>query len=207
MTQAPSRPTQLLTFEEFLKWDADDAAIYELVAGVITPMAEPSGKHESVRSNLAFKFEFEKRRLKLELEIQPKTLLKLGKRDGRRPDLIVIERDRWEKATQIEAVLYEAPQLVIEIVSTNWEDDYQNKPLWYAALGAGVPEYWIVDSLEVTNRYPKRKNPEIEVPTISVLTLGPERQYRTQRFTGDDRIESLLFPELQLTVNQVMAAR
>lgn len=201
MTQAVTKP---LTFEEFLNYDDGTDNLYELVSGEVVSMAEPSGRHESIRTFLLLEFGFEIRRLKLNLEPHPRTLCKLAPKDGRRPDVLVIDKDKWQRNTKIEAALREAPELVVEIVSTNWEEDYQKKPLWYAAFGEGVPEYWIVDPLLAIDRYPERRNPEILVPTVSVLMLGKDRTYRTQRFTGQDRIVSSLFSELELTVEQVV---
>ena len=203
MTQAAVRTD--VTFEQFLELEFDENHIYELIGGVIVPMAEPSGWHESIRSNLFFTLEFERRRSKLPLEVHPKPLCKLGKRDGRRPDLIAINRQRWAEATKTEAALYVPPEVAIEIVSTNWEEDYQKKGLWYAAFG--VLEYWIVDSLEVTKRYPNRRNPEIQVPTVSVGGLNlTTKEYEWQRFTGTEVIQSFQFPALELTVEQLFMA-
>jgi Uma2 family endonuclease len=204
MTVAKASP--LLTFEEFLELKFDDENIYELIDGLVVPMSEPSGRHESIGSNLAFEFELEIRRLKLNLETHLKTLCKLAPRDGRRPDLLVVDKDVWRRNTKVEAALRdEAPELVLEVVSTNWQEDYQKKPLWYAAFAGGVPEYWIVDPLHAIERYPERKNPAIDVPTVSVGLLEAGK-YKWREFTGYDQIESKLFPELSLTVEQVMAA-
>ena len=55
---------------------------------------------------------------------------------------------------------------------------------------------------------PQSRNPNIQVPTVSVGVLDAEtREYRWKEFTGSNRIESALFPELQLTVEQVVAAK
>ena len=197
---------QLLTFEQFLDYDAGTDNIYELVAGQVVPMSEPSGKHESIRTFIFAELVFEIRRRKLSLEPHPNILCKLDKRDGRRPDLIVMDRDRWAEATRIEAALFVPPEMAIEIVSTNWEEDYQKKVAWYAAFGVG--EYWIVDPLALLDRYPNRRNPQIQVPTVSVGVLDAKnREYRWKEFSGLDRIESRLFQSLQLTVAQVVAAK
>jgi len=68
--------------------------------------------------------------------------LKLRRR--RQPDIIFIAKERQHiiKTTYIEG----PPDLVVEIVSPDSpERDYREKYLEYEA--AGVPEYWIVDSL------------------------------------------------------------
>lgn len=197
---------QLLTFEQFLDYDDGTYNIYELVAGHVAAMSEPSGKHESVRTFILVELGFEIRLRRLDLEPYPNILCKLDKREGRRPDLIVMDKDRWAAATQIQAALFVPPEMAIEVVSTNWEEDYQKKVAWYAAFG--VREYWIVDPLTLLDRYPNRRNPNIQMPTVSVGVLNPEtREYKWKEFTGDNRIESALFPELQLTVTQIVAAK
>ena len=197
---------QLLTFEQFLEYDDGTDNLYELVAGQVVPMSEPSGKHESIRSFLYGELYLEIRHRRLNLEPHPNILCKLDLRDGRRPDLIVMDKDRWAGATRIEAALFVPPEMAIESVSTNWEEDYQKKVAWYAAFGVG--EYWIVDPLALLDRYPQRRNPNIQVPTVSVGVLDAEtREYRWKKFTRRDRIESQLFPSLTLSVEQVVAAK
>lgn len=40
------------TVEEFLNLELPEGKEYELVNGIITPMSEPSGNHENLRSGL-----------------------------------------------------------------------------------------------------------------------------------------------------------
>lgn len=200
---------QTYTVEEFLKLDLPEAQEYELLNGAITPMSEPSGEHENLRSELLVELRLESRRCKLGLLVHPKPVLELGPKDTRKPDLIAIERESWNRQTKPEAVLREAPSVVIEIVSTNWEEDYRNKPLWYAAFG--VSEFWFIDPLFTVARYPNRKNPKIQEPTISIGQLVSsqsilvEQEYEFESFTGSDRIQSRFFPNLELTVEQIVA--
>lgn len=199
---------QTYSVEEFLNLDLPEGQEYELIDGTIVPMAEPSGEHENLRSELMVELRLESRRCQLGLLIHPKPALELGPKNTRKPDLIAIHRDAWNRQTQSQAVLKEAPSVVIEIVSTNWEEDYRNKPLWYAAFG--VTELWIVDPLFTLARYPNRRNPKIQEPTISIgqLVNSPsilvEREYEFQSFTGNQRIQSRFFPDLDLTVVQII---
>jgi Uma2 family endonuclease len=200
---------QTYTVEEFLHLNLPEGQEYELINGIVTPMPEPSGEHENVRSELLVELRLESKRRELGLLVHPKPVLELGPKDTRKPDLIAINHDSWNRQTQAEAVLREPPSVVIEIVSTNWEDDYRNKPLWYAAFG--VSEFWIVDPLFTVKRYPKRKNPKIHEPTISIGQLVTsrsilvEREYEFESFTGTERIKSRFFPNIDLTVEQVIA--
>jgi Uma2 family endonuclease len=197
------------TVDEFLELDLPEGKTYELINGVIVPIAEPSGKYENLRSELWLALKSETKRANLGLLIHPQPVLVLGRKDTRKPDLIVIKREDWNRQTQIEAVLREPPSIAIEIVSTNWEDDYRNKPLWYAAFG--VQELWIIDPLFHLDRYPGRRNPKILQPTISVGQLVnsdsilTEKEYRFESFTESDRIKSQFFPELNLTVAEIIA--
>lgn len=200
---------QTYTVEEFLELDLPEGQKYELINGIIVPMAEPSGKHENLRTELLVSLKLESRRANLGLLIHPQTVLILGKKDTRKPDLIAIDRESWNRQTQTQAVLIEPPSVAIEIVSTNWEEDYRIKPLWYAAFG--VRELWIVDPLFHLDRYPSKRNPKILQPTISIGQLVAsqsilvENEYRFQSFTGSDRIKSEFFPNLNLTVDQIIA--
>ncbi|MCL1475734.1 Uma2 family endonuclease [Argonema antarcticum] len=199
---------QTYTVEEFLNLDLPEGQEYELIDGRISPMAEPSGEHENLRSELMVELRMESRRRQLGLLVHPKPVLQLGLKDTRKPDLIAINRDAWNRQTQSEAVLKEAPSIVIEIVSKNWEEDYRHKPLWYAAFG--VSELWIVDPLFTVERYPNRKNPKIEEPTISIgqlvnsRSILVEREYEFQSFIGKQRIESRFFADLEITVEEII---
>ena len=90
--------------------------------------------------------------------------------------------------------------LIIEIVSTNWRDDYYVKYADYEEMG--ISEYWIVDYAALGGRNfignPKQ-------PTISVCNLVDE-EYQISRFRDDERVISQTFPELNLTANQILKA-
>ncbi|MFS8798808.1 Uma2 family endonuclease, partial [Synechococcus sp. R60.3] len=90
--------------------------------------------------------------------------------------------------------------LVIEITSNNWRDDYWHKLSDYETLG--IAEYWIVDYQALGGR---RYIGEPKVPTISVFQLVNE-EYQAQLFRGNDRIRSKVFPELNLTAEQIFWA-
>ncbi len=199
----------IYTVEEFLALNLPEGQEYELINGIVVPMAEPSGKHENLRSELLVSLRIESKRANLGLLIHSKPVMMFGKKDTRKPDLIAIDRESWNRQTQTQAVLTEPPSIAIEIVSTNWEEDYRNKPLWYAAFG--VRELWLVDPLFHLDRYPGKRNPKILQPTISIGKLVAsdsilvENEYRFQSFTGSDRIKSKFFPNLNLTVDQIIA--
>jgi Uma2 family endonuclease len=90
--------------------------------------------------------------------------------------------------------------LIIEVVSTNWRDDYLLKLGDYKRLG--IQEYWIIDYLGLGGRlyigHPKR-------PTLSIYRLV-DGEYDVERFSADEFILSPAFPELALTAAQVFGA-
>jgi Uma2 family endonuclease len=89
---------------------------------------------------------------------------------------------------------------VVEVVSTNWQNDYARKVEDYALLG--IPEYWIVDYLGVGGREYIGKPKQ---PTITICTLV-EDEYQKQLFQGSNLLVSSLFPDLRLAAAQVFAA-
>ena len=56
-----------------------------------------------------------------------------------RPNLV--SEPRWKKQSTVTQGL--SVPLVVEVVSTNWRDDYHKKYADYEEMG--IPEYWIVD--------------------------------------------------------------
>ena len=81
-----------------------------------------------------------------------------------------------------------------------WDDDYIDKLEEYERLG--IKEYWIVDYLAIASRQ-YLGNPK--VPTIFVYSFI-ESKYQVNAFRDQDIIVSTIFPELKLTVTQVLDA-
>jgi Uma2 family endonuclease len=194
----------LLTFEEFLEQYPEDGGRYELVDGETIEM-RPIGKHEKVAGFISRKLDVEIERLNLPYFISRNCLVKPGRANaGYLPDIIVLDEKvskndpLWEKSSTIS--MGSSARLAIEVVSTNWRDDYLRKLDDYELLG--IPEYWIVDYLALgAMRYigsPKQ-------PTLSVYQLIDD-EYQIQKFRGTDRVISQIFPELSLTVNQIWNA-
>ena len=192
---------KLTTFDEFLEWKPEDRR-YELHRGTIIEMPNPTGKHSKIAGNLVAEFNFERRRLQLPYFIPRECTIKLDDNTGYNPDAIVldnlsveIQEYRWDKESVITKA--DSIKLVVEVVSTNWRDDYAHKMTDYEALG--IPEYWIIDYLGLGgNRYigsPKQ-------PTLSIYSLEDE-EYQVKLFRGDTKIESQVFPDLNLTAEQI----
>ena len=204
MTQAISK-TELMTLDEFLDWYPEDGKIYELHKGVIFEM-QPTGTHEQVISFLAIEFGTQIKSLQLPYLLATRCIIKSINTDnsGFSPDVTIIDKNAleneamWRKRSTI--TNGETVKLAVEVVSTNWQDDYAMKVV--ESENMGIAEYWIVDYLGLGGRRfigkPKR-------PTISVYKMV-EGEYEVKMFRGSDRIESSIFPELNLTAEQVFDA-
>ncbi|MBE9183111.1 Uma2 family endonuclease [Oculatella sp. LEGE 06141] len=196
---------QLMTLEEFLDWYPDGYGRYELWNGVVIEM-QPTGPHEQVGGFLAGELFLETRRLQLPYFIPRQAIVRPAETDksGYNPDVIVLDQTALEneplwkaRSTIIQGV---SVQVVIEVVSTNWRDDYGHKFIDYEALQ--MPEYWVVNYLGLGGR---RYIGSPKQPTFSVYQLV-DGEYQGQQFRGSDRIISAAFPELNLTAEQVFAA-
>ena len=142
--------SKLTTFDDFIEWLPEDRR-YELHEGTIVEM-QPTGQHEDITSFLAQELTLEYMRMNLPYRIPPKVLVKLkGKETGYNSDLLLINRQNlineplWEKKSTL--INGESIPLIIEVVSSNWRDDYGYKLVDYEAMG--IQEYWIVDYLGI----------------------------------------------------------
>ncbi|RCJ38777.1 hypothetical protein A6770_12805 [Nostoc minutum NIES-26] len=182
-----------LTLEEYLKYDDGTDSQYELVAGELVAM--PPESPQNIQISLFLLVNFLKfvpiTRLSNKVEI-----VVCGSRATTRiPDLVVLTDElaiALQGATRSTITLdMPPPALVIEVVSpgkVNEDRDYRYKRSEYAARG--IAEYWIVDP---------QKN------LITVLTLV-DGFYEETVFGGNAAIVSTIFPELQLTAEQVLKA-
>jgi Uma2 family endonuclease len=202
MTITPIKTKQLLSFEQFVKQLPDEEGRYELVNGEIVKIL-PIRLHEDVADFIEYTFQYEVKRLKLNYRVSGRIMLRTltpnGKEQGRHPDVTVVDKTLWESQPFAYSALTEPPQLVVEIVSTNWEDDYIDKLEEYQRLG--IPEYWIVDYLALGSRN-YLGNPK--VPTVFVYLLDENRVYQMTPYQGTDRIISRTFSELALTAEEVL---
>lgn len=191
-------------FEEFINWYPEDGKRYELIEGVIVEVL-PTGSHEDISGFLVAELNFEIRKQNLDYSIPKNCLLKpFAPRSGYLPDVAVIDRKHiqdeplWNKSSVIQNG--QTIPLVIEVVSTNWRDDYGHKFVEYEAMG--IAEYWIVDyrALGAVRYIGKPKQPTI---TICKLIEG---EYQMEKFVRGDRLESSVFPQLELSVDAIFQA-
>lgn len=195
---------KLITFDEFCEWKPDDRH-YELRNGVIFEM-QPIGEHEEIVGFLAFELTLEFRRLELPYFIPKQALVKPPtKETAYSPDVLVIDRrslgeeSLWQKRSTVQKS--SSIPIVIEVVSTNWRDDYLTKTQDYEEIG--IPEYWIVDYLGLGG---KRFIGDPKQATLSIYSLI-EGEYQVSQFRGDRPIQSPTFPDLNLTASEVFAAQ
>ncbi|MBN3898497.1 MAG: Uma2 family endonuclease [Nostoc sp. NOS(2021)] len=203
---------KLVTFDEFVaRYPDNTGKRYELHDGVIVEMSQPTGDYEEVVGFFAFEITRECIRLNLPYFIPKTALVKPPENESAySPDVLILNRPSlvteplWKKESTIS--LAESIPLVVEVVSSNWRDDYLKKAADYEAVG--IPEYWIVDYAALGGR---RFIGNPKQPTVSLYTLI-EGEYQVSQFQGSDacggkqRIISPTFPELNLTVEQIFQA-
>lgn len=201
MTQAIS--TKPVTFDQFIDWYPENSENhYELHNGAIVEMPKATGEHSEVAGFLVAELNFEVRRLGLPYFLPKECVVKADNElSGYEPDAIVLDRQgtnsepRWKKESII--TMGSSVRLIVEVVSTNWRDDYGYKLVDYEALG--ISEYWIADYLGLGGR---RYIGNPKQPTFFVHHLV-DGEYQSSQFRGDDRVLSPTFPQLNLTVKQV----
>lgn len=202
--QAQTEP-KLYTFDEFIEWYPENSEVrYELYDGVIVEMPKPRGKHSKLTGSLGGKLLTVIDKMgKTDIWFIPRESIVRPFRDksGYEPDIIVLDEDTigaqesWESESVIEKAT--SVKLIVEVVSTNWQDDYHDKRRDYEIMG--IPEFWIVDYAAWGGRefigYPKQ-------PTVFVYELVDEEYVKTT-FRGNDVIVSPTFPDFNLTAQQI----
>ncbi|MBD2454845.1 Uma2 family endonuclease [Nostoc sp. FACHB-87] len=198
--------TKVVTFDEFVAQYPDDSGkLYELHDGVIVEMPPPTGDHEEIIGFLVRKLSVESDRLNLPYLI-PKTVFvkPLASESAYSPDILLLNQPNlvneplWKKKSTVSQAA--SIPLVVEVVSTNWRDDYHKKFADYEEMG--IPEYWILDYAALGSREYIGKPKQ---PTILVCSLE-DGEYRINKFRQGDRIQSPTFPDLNLTVEQIFLA-
>jgi Uma2 family endonuclease len=206
MTQSQTEP-KLYSFDEFISWYPENSEIrYELHEGVIIEMPKPKGKHSTLTGSLIEQLLIIIRQMgKGGIWTIPRESIVKAKRDrsGYEPDIIVLNQEvlevepRWESESIIQNP--DSVKLIVEVVSTNWRDDYYNKLRDYEEMG--IEEYWIVDYAALG---PKKFIGNPKQPTFFVCNLE-DGEYQMNRFTENTPIISPTFPQFNLSPEQVFA--
>ena len=195
--------SKTISFDDFITWlPARSEYRYELRDGEILEMPKPRGKHSEIAGFIISELNFIIRQSPLPYLIPRESIVKsMDGKSGYEPDVIVLDRaalaqeSRWETESII--TQGSSVKLAIEVVSTNWQDDYAIKQIAYQALG--IQEYWIVDYLGLGGRnfigYPKQ-------PTISVYYLV-DGEYDLHQFRSSELIQSPSFPDFELSIDKL----
>jgi Uma2 family endonuclease len=196
--------SKTISFDDFIAWLPEQSEFrYELRDGDILEMPKPRGKHSEIAGSLSGQLYLEITRLGLPYLIPRESIVKsIDGKSGYEPDVIVLDKEqlaqesRWE--TESIVTQGSSVKLAIEVVSTNWQDDYAVKQIAYQALG--IQEYWIVDYLGLGGRnfigYPKQ-------PTISIYYLV-DGEYDLHQFRSGDPVRSITFPDLELSLDRLI---
>ena len=182
--------TQKMTLEEFLAYDDGTDNLYELENGELIWMPSESEINRRIAMFLLAcllqqGIPFYRLTMKTEIAVS-------GSRVSvRLPDLLLLSE---ELATALEGasrsiVLMDMPPplLAVEVVSPKQEKrDYRYKRSEYAARG--IAEYWIVDPIQ---------------QQVTILELV-EGLYEEKIYVNSDRLYSALFPQINLTAEQVL---
>jgi Uma2 family endonuclease len=203
MTQALRK---IVTFDEFVAQYPDKTGKhYELHDGVIVEMPQPTGDHEAIIVFLVQKLTLEYSRLSLPYGIPKTVIVKPSESESAySPDVLIlnlpnlVNEPLWKKASTVSQAA--SISLIVEVVSTNWRDDYHKKYADYEEMG--IPEYWIVDYAALGGREYIGKPKQ---PTILICCLE-DGEYQINKFREGERIQSPTFPDLNLTVEQVFQA-
>ena len=204
MTYTQAEP-KLYNFDEFIIWYPENSKLrYELHDGVIIEMPKPRGKHSNLTGSLIEQLLISIREMDKGgiWTIPRESIVKpMGEKSGYEPDIIVLNKGaldaepRWESESIIQNS--DSIKLIVEVVSTNWRDDYYNKFRDYEEMG--IEEYWIVDYAALGGRKfignPKQ-------PTFFVCSLV-DREYQMIPFTEKALIVSPTFSQFNLSANEV----
>ncbi|MEH1965910.1 MULTISPECIES: Uma2 family endonuclease [unclassified Nostoc] len=193
---------KLVTFEQFIEWYPSNGARYELHKGVIVEIFAPTGEHENVVGFLAAQITFQFLQIGLPFRIPKTAFVKIQSNNSTySPDILLLNHGNlvneplWSKqSTVIQAA---SIPLAVEVVSTNWRDDYYDKFRDYEEMG--IPEYWIVDYAAIGGKR-FTGNPKQKTITICELVDG---DYQMTVFRENNFIVSPLFPQLNLTAQQI----
>ena len=191
-----------VSFNEFIDWYPENSEIhYELRRGAIIEMPKPKGKHSEIAGFVIKKLNNVIDQMGVSYFIPRECIVKISDDTGYEPDVIVVDRKLlakepfWSSSSVIKNG--QSVKLAVEVVSTNWRDDYALKMSDYENIG--IQEYWIIDYLGLGGRrfigFPKQ-------PTFTVCTLV-DGEYEIQQFRNSDRIISANFPDFSLTVDQI----
>ena len=156
----------------------------ELIEGVLYVMPEPGLDHQFL-VHLLWKYLFDQLTLTGAAHTYGPVNLVLNENAYLSPDIIVVRPDRVGILGRV--WVDGAPDIVVEVLSSDRDRDLVDKRRLYAA--AGVPEYWILDG---------------DADTLTPLELGDDGVYRERAvLTAADTLTTPLFPSFSLPLSQL----
>jgi Uma2 family endonuclease len=189
---ANAQAIQRITFEEYLLYEGEIDVRYELFEGQLEAMTPSTALHQMICEFLAAVFQRQSVQSNLALVAKTNIGVRTNIDSSRIPDVIVCTRLLWEGLTRRGGAgvfnAGEVPQLIVEVVSEDWRQDYIRKRAEYALIN--TPEYWVVD--------PQKQR-------VWILTEpNSENGYERAEFVSGQTIVSTVFPELVLGVDEIL---
>jgi Uma2 family endonuclease len=179
--------TRKITFEEYLIYDDGTDNRYDFNDGELIEMTPATVFHNDVMMFLAFFLQSAIQQSKLPYCVRVNSTEIFNGKRTRRPDVLVMTLEQKRGLGNQPDMLYEPCLLAIEIASPTCRTvDTVEKREEYAQFG--ISEYWIVDFL---------------LGTFSVLNLI-NGTYIDKIYRENEQIISHVFPDLNLSMNQVM---
>ncbi|MEG4276361.1 Uma2 family endonuclease [Microcoleus sp. MON1_C1] len=194
MVQAESKK---LTFDEYLNYSNDTDQRYELIDGELIALP-PESEPNNFIANYLFFYLASSGLVPLRLikthncEVQV-AVLRSGDAANRYPDLIILEPEHIPLTANRLTITFDMlpPRFVVEVVSRGRlgrDRDYDRKRAQYAARG--IAEYWVIAPIE---------------QVVTVLRLENGQYVEVGVFRDGEAIVSPMFPQLSLTVQQILS--
>lgn len=176
-----------MTFEEYLTYDDGTDKLYEFKDGELVEVTPATVFHNDLMMFFAFFLQSEINRSQHPYCVRVNSTEIFNGKRTRRPDVLVMTLAQKKSLGNQPDILRDPCLLVIEIVSPTCRTvDTIEKREEYAQFG--IPEYWIIDFL---------------LGTFTVLNLV-NGAYIEKVYRESDRIISNVFPEISLTMRQVL---
>jgi len=178
-----------MTYEEFTEMNENAAARYEYIDGEVYMLSSPSVYHQRIIARLHIEMDRYFTDKPCDVFMSPFDVILLRKRKASnknvvQPDLLVA--CDWESDTNENGRYTGIPKLVVEVLSPdNSGKEMFTKLSLYA--DSGIEEYWIID--------PGTGNTIIYRFEDHAITA-------TRTFTGNERCESFIYPELAFRVSE-----
>ncbi|MDQ2774387.1 MAG: Uma2 family endonuclease [Acidobacteriota bacterium] len=132
-----------MTFTEYQRYEAPLGRRDELINGEIVLSPSPNRRHQDLCIQLQKLLD---RVISSDYVARLHTTINLGIGEGPRPDVFVIDRERWVSADEHGGYPQEGPQLVVEVKSesNSWPELLLKKDLFLS--DPGCLAVWIVDT-------------------------------------------------------------